>query len=159
MISSQNPEEAANALADVRQAQDHVIDAVLVPAWYWWVIAAGCVAIGAAADYHHPVVLAVTIPVAVIAITSLTFAMIFGAYRGVRVRDADLLGPRGAIAILTMVWSVIGITLGVAFGLRALGSPAPATIGTAVGGVLLILAGPPVMGYLRRLMRSNRAGM
>src|SRR5215469_1101753 len=42
--------EAAAALAEIQRRQDHVIKAVLVPGWYWWAMAAGMVAIGAARD-------------------------------------------------------------------------------------------------------------
>lgn len=48
------PDQAAAALADIRQRQQHVIDAVLVPPWHWWVVAAGMVAIGVAADAGRP---------------------------------------------------------------------------------------------------------
>ena len=40
------PDEAASALAQIRHRQGKVIGAVLVPAWYWWAVAAGMVAIG-----------------------------------------------------------------------------------------------------------------
>jgi hypothetical protein len=42
--------EAAAELAGIRRRQEQVIEAVLVPVWFWWVIAAGIVAIGAARD-------------------------------------------------------------------------------------------------------------
>ncbi len=158
MIKSQQPEDAASALTEIRRRQGQVIEAVLVPAWYWWLVAVAMVGIGAAADYRHPVVLAVVIPVAVIIIAGSTAGMIFGAYRQVRVRDAELLGGRGAAAIVALVGLVVGLTLGIGFGIRALGWPAPATIATAVGGALLVIAGPQVMRYLRELMLANRAG-
>jgi hypothetical protein len=78
------PEEAARALAGIRRQQEQVINAVLVPRWYWSAVAAAMVAIGAATDSHRTVVLAVVIPVAVIALVAMTGAMIFGAYRGRR---------------------------------------------------------------------------
>ena len=42
--------EAAAELAEIQRPQEQVIDAVLVPVWYWWAMAAGIVAIGAARD-------------------------------------------------------------------------------------------------------------
>jgi hypothetical protein len=117
------------------------------------------VLIGAAADYRHPAFSAVAITVAAAAIAALTGGMIFGTYRRVRVRDAELLGSRGAVAIVGLVFAVVAVTLGTGFGLRALGSPAPATIAAAAGGALLALTGPALMRYLRRIMRGNRAGL
>ena len=158
MTAAQQPDNAAAALAEIGRRQTQVIEAVLVPGWYWWAVGAAMVVIGAAADYRHTVVLAVAIPVAALVIAGLTGAMIFGAYRRVRVRDTDLLGGRGAVAIVGLVGLVVGLTLGVGFGLRALGSPAPATIATAVGAVVLAAGGPLLMRRLRRIMLGRRAG-
>lgn len=152
------PDEATRALAEIGRQQEQVIEAVLVPAWYWWVVAAGMVAIGAAADTHSAVVLGVVIPVAVVVIAGLTAAMIFGAYRRVRVRSDELLGGRGALAIVGFVWLIVGLTLGLAFGLRAAGAHLPATIATLAGGAALVIGGPWLMRALRGIMLGNRAG-
>jgi len=116
------------------------------------------VVIGAAADYRRTIVLAVAIPVAVIAIVAMTGGMISGAHRRVRVRDAELLGGSGAVAIVSLVGLIVALTLGVGFGLRALGSPAPATIATTVGAAALVAGGPLLMRRLRRIMLGRRAG-
>jgi FtsH-binding integral membrane protein len=158
MTGNLQPEEATTALAEIRQRQETVIDAVLVPAWYWWVVAAGMVAIGAATDSRSATVLAVVIPVAVVVIAALTAVMIFGAWRRAQVRSSDLLGDRGALAIVGFVWLVVGLTLGIGFGLRAAGAHLPATIATAVGGAALVVGGPLLMRWLRRIMLGNRTG-
>ena len=152
------PDEAASALSGIREQQKQVIDAVLVPAWYWWAVAAGMVVIGAATDTRRVAVLAVAIPVAVIIIAALTLGMIFGTYRRAQVRSAELLGNRGALLIVGFVWLVVGLTLGIGFGLRAAGAPAPATIATAIGGAALAAGGPALMRRLRTIMLGNRAG-
>ena len=54
--------EAAAELAEIQRQQEQVIKAVLVPVWYWWVIAAAIVAIGAARDSGDLAVQAITIP-------------------------------------------------------------------------------------------------
>jgi hypothetical protein len=158
MTAAQQPDNAASALAEIGRRQSQVIEAVLVPGWYWLAVGAAMVVIGAAADYRHTVVLAVAIPVAVVAIAALTGAMIFGFYRRVRIRDTELLGGRGAVAIVSLVGLIVGLTLGVGFGLRALGSPAPATIATTVGAAALAVGGPLLMRLLRRVMHGRRVG-
>lgn len=158
MISQPGRDEAASALAEIGRQQEKVITAVLVPGWYWAVVAVGMVAIGAAADSRARLILAVVIPLAVIVIAALTVAMIVGAYQHVQVRGPDLLGDRGALAIVGFVFAIVGVSLGVAFGLRAAGLPLPGTIGTAVGGVALLAGGPILMRRLRRVMLGNRAG-
>ncbi|HEX6931900.1 MAG TPA: hypothetical protein VF162_07150 [Streptosporangiaceae bacterium] len=152
------PDDAATALAEVRQRQQQVIDSTVVPAWYWCVVAAAMAGIGAAADSKSPTVLAVVIPCAVVVLVALTGAMIFGVPGRVRVRGNDLLGPRGAVAIVGFVWLIVGFTIGVAFALRAAGASAPATIATAIGGVAMIATGPLLSRWLRRTMLGNRAG-
>ncbi len=152
------PDEAATALAEVQRRQQQLIDSATVPVWYWWIVAAAMVAIGAAVDTKSHVVLAVVLPCAVVVLVALTGAMIFGVPGRARVRGNDLLGPRGALAIVGFVWLIVAITLGVGFALRAAGTSAPATIATAVGGIAMIAGGPYLSRWMRRTMLSNRAG-
>jgi len=152
------PDDATNALTQIRLQQARVIDAVLVPAWYWWAVAGGMLAIGAATDTRDAVVLAVVIPICALLIAALTAAMIFGAYRRAQLRSSDLLGGRGAVAIVAFVWLVVALTLGIGFALRAAGAHLPATIATAVGGAALVTGGPFLMRRLRQIMLGNRAG-
>lgn len=158
MSGQVQPDEAASALAEIRQRQGQVIDAVLVPNWYWWAVAVAMVAIGAAADTRHTLVLGVVIPIAAVLIAILTGAMIFGVYRHAQVRSSELLGGRGAAAIVGFVWLVVGLTLGIAFGLRAAGNHLPGTIATVIGGIALAAGGPFLMRSLRQIMLGNRAG-
>ena len=157
-LTSMDPDEAANSLAEVRRRQQQVIDALSIPLWYWWVVAVAMVAIGAAADTRRPAVLATVLPVAIVVLAGPTGAMIFGAYRRARVRSSELLGPRGALAIGGFIWLVVGVSLAVAFALRAAGVAVPATIGTAAGGMIMVIGGPLLGRRLRQLMLANRAG-
>ncbi len=150
------PDEAASALSAVRRQQEQVINAVLVPGWYWWVIAALAVGLGAAVDSHREAVLAITIPVFAVAVAVLTAAMIFGGYRRAQVRSTDLLGPRGALRIMVFVWLLVGTILGAAFALRAGHLRYPGTIATAIGAAVLVAGGPVLMRSLRGIMLSNR---
>src|SRR5260221_4232937 len=119
------PDEAADSLAEVRRRHRQLIDAVLIPGWYWWVVAAAMLAIGLATDTRRSVVLAIVIPIAVAVIATLTVGMIFGA-----------------ASIVGFVWLVVGLTLGSGFALGAAGSSAPATIATVIGGAALLIGGP-----------------
>jgi hypothetical protein len=153
------PDEAASALSEIGVRQARLIDAVALPAWYWWIVAVAMVGLGAAVDSHRRVVLAIAIPVFAAGIAAVTGAMIFGGYRRARVRSADLLGGRGAALIVGFVWLITGVTIGLAFWLRAAGATAPGTIATAIGGAGLAAGGPLLMRALRRTMLSNRAGL
>jgi hypothetical protein len=147
--------EAAAELAEIQRRQGQVIKAVLVPVWYWWAMAAGIVAIGAARDSGDLVVQAITIPLAVLVMAVLTGAMIPAARRRVQVHGATQPGARGAVAIFGMIVLVDGVIVAAAASLAAAHAPHPATIGCAAGAAVLVIAGPLVNRYLRGLMLSR----
>lgn len=150
-MSDQMPaRDAANALGEVRHRREQVVQAALVPAWYWWVVGLLTVALGIAVDSHRPGALAVAIPAYVLVVVGLTGQMIFGVGRGARLSE-HLLGPRAAIAIVGFVWLSVGLGLGLAFVLRALGRPNPATVGCLAVGVALVSGGPALMRLIRRV--------
>jgi cytochrome c biogenesis factor len=145
---------AAGELAEIQRRQERVIKAVLVPVWYWWVIAAGIVAIGVARDSGDLVVQAITIPLAVLVMAVLTGAMIPEVRRRVQVHTPQA-RARTAAAIFGMIVLVDGVIVGTAIGLAAARDPRPATIACAVGAAVLVIAGPLVNRYVRRLMLSR----
>ena len=143
--------EAAAELAEIQRRQEQVINAVLVPVWFWWVIAAAIVAIGAARDSGDLVVQAITIPLAVLVMAVLTGAMIPEVRRRVQVHTPPTHG-RTVAAIFGMIVLVDAVIVGTAASLAAAGDSHPATIGCAAGAAVLVIAGPLVNRYLRRLM-------
>jgi len=147
--------EAAAAMAEIQRRQGQAIKAVLVPGWYWWAMAAGMVAIGAARDTGDPVVQAITIPLAVLVMAVLTGAMMPEVRRRVQVHSAAQPGARGAAAIFGLILLVDGAILGTAASLHAARVPHPGTIGTAAGAAVIVIAGPLVNRYLSRLMLSQ----
>jgi hypothetical protein len=48
------PGEADAALAEIQRRQSQVIEGTLVPAWYWWAVAAPMVGLGFAVDARDP---------------------------------------------------------------------------------------------------------
>ena len=147
--------EAAAELAEIQRRQEQVIKAVLVPVWYWWVMAAPIVAIGAARDSGDLVVQATVIPLAVLVMAVLTGAMI--PERAPPRPGAQRPQPaaRAAAAIFGMIVLVDGVTISTAASLAAARVPHPVTIGCAAGAAVLVIAGPLVNRYLRRLMLSQ----
>ena len=147
--------EATAALAEIQRRQEQVIKAVLVPVWYWWVIAAGIVAIGVARDSGDLAVQAITIPLAVLVMAVLTGAMIPEMRRRVQVHSATQPRARAAAAIIGMIVLVDGVIVGTAVSLHAAHFRYPGTIGCAAGAAVLVIAGPLVNRYVRRLMLSQ----
>ena len=70
----------------------------------------------------------------------------------------DLLRPGGVVAILGFVAVTVGVSLAVAFILKASGVSRAATIGVSVAAVMLVVGGPMLMRHLRGLMLANRSG-
>ena len=144
--------EAAAALAEIQRRQEQVIKAVLVPVWYWWALAAPIVAIGAARDSGNLVVQAITIPLAVLVLAVLVGAAIPELRRRVKVHTAPQTDARVFAAIFGMMVLVDGVILGTAASLASAHNPYPATIACAAGAAVLVIAGPLVNRYVRRLM-------
>jgi hypothetical protein len=147
--------EAAAELAEIQQRQEQVIKAVLVPFWYWWTLAAPIVAIGAARDSRNVVVQATVIPLAVLVMAVLIGAGIPEIRRRVKVHSAPQAGARAAAAIFGMIVLVDGAILGTAAGLHAAHFRYPATIGCAAGAAVLVIVGPLLNRYSRKLMLSQ----
>jgi len=149
--------DAASELAEISKQQAGVIDAVLVPRWYWWVVGILLLPIGLAADSHQRTATAVVAVLIALLIAGISVWMVSGAYPGARVHPA-VLGAPGALYIVGFVWLVVGVSLVVAFGLQAADVAYPATIGTALAAVMLIGGGPILMSRLRRSMVARSAG-
>lgn len=143
--------DAASELAEINRRQVGVIEAVLVPGWYWWVVGLLVVPIGVVVDSHQRTATAVVAVLVALVIAGLSVWMIGGAYPGARIHPATL-GAAGTRYIVRFVWLVVGVSLVVAFGLQAAGIGYPATIGTALAAVMLIAGGPILMSRLRRSM-------
>ncbi len=118
-------------------------------------MAAGIIAIGAARDSHDRVMLAITIPLAVLVIAGLIIATIPEVRRRVKVRDAAQPGARAGAAIFGLIVLVNAVTIATAASLTANGIPHPLTIGYGAGAAVLVIAGPLLNRYINRLMRSK----
>ena len=149
------PDEAQRALAEIEHRHGQVVDLLNIPWWFWPAIAVLQIALGVAVDSRAPVVLAVVIPVYVVGMIVANVVATMRSWRQVRPRR-DLVDPVGVFAILGFVGLTIGVSLGVAFTLRAVGVAYPATWGLSCGAVVMIVGGPFLNRFLRRRMLQNR---
>jgi hypothetical protein len=146
---------AAAELAEIQRQQQRVIKTALVPVWYWWLMAAVGVAVGAARDSHDHLVLAITIPLASLVFAVQIIATIPGVRRRVRVHGAVIPAAQAAIAIPALILLVGGVAGAVSVSLIDHRVPHPLTIGYAAGAAALVIAGPPLNRYFGRLMLTN----
>jgi hypothetical protein len=149
--------EAGEALAEIRNRQQQVIDLATVPTWYWWAVGALMVILAVGVDTRTPVALGLTISAFVIGMLSATGMAVRAQFREAQLRKG-LLDGRGVVAILGFVALIIGISLGTAFALRAANVSYPATLGCLVGGLVMGLGGPKLTRALRQVMLGNRVG-
>jgi hypothetical protein len=145
--------DAEQALAEIRGRHEQIIGAALVPAWYWWALAVLMVGLGAAVDGRESFPIGVAVILFVAGVLASTAWAVRSAV-SVRLRN-DLLGISGVPAILGLVAVVIAVTLGAAFTLRAAHAPLPATFGTLLGGLALVVGGPILMRTLHRIMSRH----
>jgi hypothetical protein len=157
MTDQVRPEEAARALNEIDQRQEQVIRLAVIPTWYWWAIAVLMVAFAAAIDTRQGLVIGIGVAVFVVGVLTTTGRVVFRAVRSAQPRN-DLLGPSGVVAILGFVAVTVGVSLAVAFLLKASGVSYAATISVAVTAAMLVVGGPLLMRYLQGLMLANRTG-
>ena len=159
MGSEQQPQpagaEAAAELAEIRRRQERVIKAALVPFWYWWALAAPIVAYGAARDSGNLVVQATVIPLALLVMAVLIGAGIPELRRRVKVHSSPQITARVVAAIVGMIVLVDAVAISIAASLAAAHFRYPVTIGCAAGAAVLVIAGPLLNRYSRRLMLSQ----
>jgi hypothetical protein len=151
------PDEAARALTEIRQRQEQVIKLAIIPAWYWWAIAALMVGFSAAIDSHQRLAIGIGTILFVIGVLTTTGRVVIGGLRRAQLRN-DLLGPIGVLAILGFVATVLAVSLPTAFALQAAGVRYAATLGVLVGAVVMAVGGPLLMRFLQRTMLAKRAG-
>jgi len=158
MSEQMGPGEAAQALDEIQRRQEQVIDLAAIPAWYWWAVGGLMVVLGVGVDIRTPAAIGITVPVFVVGLLAVNAWVIVRAYRHAQLRNG-LLDGRGVLAILGFVAVIVGVTIGLAFALRAAGVHYPATWACLAGGLVMGLGGPILNRWLRRVMLGNRAGV
>jgi hypothetical protein len=89
------PEDAAQALTEIRQRQQQVIDLAVLPTWYWWAIGALTVILAAGVDTNTPAAVGTTVAVFVLGILAATGWALAGTLRHAQLRDG-LVDRRGS---------------------------------------------------------------
>lgn len=144
--------EAAAALAEIKRRQEGVIKTVLVPVWYWWVLATAIIAIGVARDSGDSIVEAIAIPIAVLVMAGFVRAAIPEVRRRIQVHSDPHFKSRMAAAIFALIVVVDGTIVATAASAAGAHDRDPAAIGTAAGAAAIVIAGPILNWYARTLM-------
>jgi hypothetical protein len=155
MNTNIDPEEAARALSEVHHRQRRAVDAAMIPGWFWWAIGALVVVLSAGVDSRRPVLVGVAAVVFGIGLAATIVLLVTRI--PVQIRN-DLVGSVGALMIVGFVLCLVAVTLGVAFTLRAVDVPYPATLASVVCAAGLGFGGPWLTRRLRAVMTSRAVG-
>ena len=154
MTNAIEPGDAGTALGEIRRRQDQVIDAAIVPSWYWWAVAAASVGLGVVVDGRSAIAIGAAAVAYAIGVTGLSLWVGLGGARRVKVNER-LLGAEGAGLIVGFVGIVVAGTIGLALALQTVGVAQAGMLSTIACGAALVVGGPRLMGRLRTVMLRN----
>ncbi len=145
-------DEAVHALEEIRHRQRQVVDASVIPSWYWAVTGALMVVFTVGVESRRPVLVAIATPVFAVGLTASILTVVLRARAQARSR---YLGRPGAVAIAGFVLALLALAFAVGFGLDAAGFRWPATAGNLAAAVGMTLGGPVLMRRLRTIMAGR----
>jgi hypothetical protein len=157
MAHEVRPDEAAGALTEIARRRAQVVTLTTIPTWFWWAIAVLMIGFAVAVETRRPLVIGIATTAFVLGVLTVTGLFAFGIIQRAQPRN-DLLRPKGVLAILGFVAAVLAVSLPTSFALDAAGARYPATVGVLLGGALMVVGGPLLTRYLRRLMLAGNAG-
>ncbi|PRY44014.1 hypothetical protein [Umezawaea tangerina] len=144
------PSEAADALAEIRQRHEQVLEQSLTPNWFWWVVGLLVVGFSTAVDTEDGLAIGIGTTVFVLGLCAAVGVVVV---RSLHAQPrSELLGTAGALPIAGFVLAVLAVTLPVSLVLGALDTPHAATWGSLVCAVLMIVGGPILMRRVRSTM-------
>ncbi|MCS7483939.1 hypothetical protein ACFFQW_28655 [Umezawaea endophytica] len=145
------PREAAEALAEIRQRHEQVLDRSLTPNWFWWAVGLLVVGFSTAVETENGLVIGIGTTVFVLGLCAAVGVVVVRSLRHAQPRS-ELLGSAGARQIAVFVLGVLAVTLPASLVLGALDTPYAATWGSLVCAVLLGVGGPILMRRVRATM-------
>lgn len=157
MANEVRPDEAAGALTEIARRRAQVVTLTIIPTWFWWATAVLMVGFSIAVETRRSLVIGIATAAFVLGILLVTGRLVLGIVGRAYPRN-DLLGSTGVLAVLSFVAGILAVSLPTSFALKAAGVRYPATAGILLAGVFMVVGGPLLMRYLRRLMLDNRVG-
>jgi hypothetical protein len=149
------PFEARAALDTVERGRLRIIDEIDLPAWYWWGLALGWIALGFITDLQHPWLTAGATLLFGAVHASVAPRVIDGRRRSRRLRvRADVAGRHIARLVLAGIIALAGVTIAVALAVNADGAGHPVTIASCFVAVIIVLGGPQLLAKVRRRARA-----
>jgi hypothetical protein len=149
--------EAREALDAIEHRRRQVLAEIDVPGWYWWFLAFGWVAVGAAVEFGSAVAVILAPLVFGAVHAGLAQRALSGRHRtgSLSVRR-DVAGHQVLFVVIGYVVVLCVVTLVLALAADADGARHPGTFASIVVALLVLAGGPRLMAALRR--RRVRTG-
>jgi MFS superfamily sulfate permease-like transporter len=150
------PAEAQAALRTVDRERLRVIDHVDLPAWYWWGLALGWIALGVITDLKHPWLTAAATLVFGAVHSTVAPRVVDGRHGSERLRvGRDVVGNQVSRLVLAGLVGLAGLTVAASVAAGADGARHPVTMASVLVAVILVLGGPRLLVYARRRLAGE----
>lgn len=150
--------EARAALDTVQRGRQRVIDEIDLPAWYWWGLALGWIALGYLNDVGSDWVSGVATFAFGAAHASVAPRVISGRRRSRSLTvSADVAPPHLARIVIGGLIALAGVTVAGALAVEADGARHPVTIASVFVALLIVLGGPRLLATIRRRTAQRAA--
>ncbi|HKE78661.1 MAG TPA: hypothetical protein VKB54_05105 [Solirubrobacteraceae bacterium] len=152
------PLEARAALDTVERGRLRIIEEIDLPAWYWWGLALGWIALGFITDLQHAWLTAGATLLFGAVHASVAPRVIDGRRRSRHLRvSADVAGHHIARLVLGGIIALAVVTIAVSLAVNADGAGHPVTIASCFVAVIIVLGGPQLLATVRRRARAASA--
>lgn len=145
------PMEARAALDAVERGRMRVVDEIDLPAWYWWGVALGWIALGWITDLDRPwLTTAATLLYGAVH-AGVASRVLSGRHRSDRLSvRADVAGREVPRLVIGGLLLLAGVTIAAALAAQADGARHPVTMASVLVAVIVLLGGPRLLAYARR---------
>jgi hypothetical protein len=149
------PHEARAALEIIDRGRRSVVAEIAVPAWYWWSVALGWLALGVLADLGDPWATTAATLVFGAGHSAVAPRVVNGRHGSDRLSvRAEVAGRHVAALVLGGLVLLVGVTIAASLALHADGAKHPGTAAGVLVAVTVLLGGPMLISRVRLAART-----
>jgi len=147
--------EAGRALDEIALRRRQIVAEIDVPAWYWWGLAFGWIALGCVTVLGNPWVSIVATVAFGVVHSAVATRVMDGRHRSQQLSvSAEVVSRNVRSLVIGFLVVLVAATVAIALIVEALGAPQPALLASVVIAVAVLVGGPKLMAVVRR--RADR---